>query len=46
MLKLIRNYRTFRKTYNELDQLSDRELRDIGLSRGDIARVAMDAVFK
>ncbi|MDV7390244.1 DUF1127 domain-containing protein, partial [Arthrospira platensis SPKY1] len=29
-----------RTTYNELNKLSDRELKDIGLSRGDIRSVA------
>lgn len=33
-------YREFRAIYAELARLSDRELRDMGLARGDLARVA------
>jgi len=33
-------YREFRTTFNELSHLSDAELRDMGLYRGDIVRVA------
>ena len=33
-------YREFRSTFNELSQMSDAELRDMGLYRGDIVRVA------
>ena len=32
-------YREFRSTFNELSQMSDAELRDMGLYRGDIVRV-------
>lgn len=34
------SWRKFRRTYNELDRLSDRELNDLGISRADIARIA------
>lgn len=33
-------WRTARATYTALSRLSDRELDDIGLSRGDIARIS------
>jgi uncharacterized protein YjiS (DUF1127 family) len=33
-------YREFRSTFNELSNMSDAELRDMGLNRGDIVRVA------
>lgn len=33
-------YREFRSTFNELSNMSDAELRDMGLYRGDIVRVA------
>lgn len=33
----------FLRTYNELDNLTDRELSDLGLSRADIGRVARSA---
>jgi uncharacterized protein YjiS (DUF1127 family) len=36
-------YREFRSTFNELSQMSDAELRDMGLYRGDIVRVAYGA---
>jgi uncharacterized protein YjiS (DUF1127 family) len=32
-----------RNTYLDLSKLSDRELNDIGIYRGDIARIARDA---
>lgn len=32
----------FRRTYNELNKLSTRELEDIGLSRYMITRIAME----
>jgi uncharacterized protein YjiS (DUF1127 family) len=34
------HYRRAQNTYNELNALSDRELNDIGISRGDIRWVA------
>ena len=33
-------YREFHSTFNELSQMSDAELHDMGLYRGDIVRVA------
>jgi uncharacterized protein YjiS (DUF1127 family) len=33
-------YREFHSTFNQLSQMSDAELRDMGLYRGDIVRVA------
>ncbi len=38
------NWRSYRKTCNELHQMSDRELNDIGIARGDIPFVARRAV--
>ena len=35
--------RTFRETYDELSKLSDRELNDLGFSRGDLTRIAREA---
>lgn len=34
----------YRSTIRELNKLSDRDLRDIGLIRGDIERVARESV--
>ena len=46
-MNLIRNYRNWRRyrdTVNELSRLSNRELNDLGISRGDIHFVARRAV--
>ena len=39
-LQKIRNYGKYRQSLNELSKLTDRELNDIGIGRGDIHRVA------
>ena len=39
-LQKIRNYGQYRQSLNELSKLTDRELNDIGIGRGDIHRVA------
>lgn len=41
-----RQRRTFRSTYSELNALSERELNDLGLARGDIRGVAWAATLK
>lgn len=46
MLERFKEYRLYRKTLAELNQLSDRELADIGLSRSMARRVAFDATHK
>ena len=38
----LRKYRTYRKTYDELMQLSDRELKDLGISRSMIHSIALE----
>lgn len=46
-MNLIRNYRNWRRyrdTVNELSRLSNRELNDLGITRGDIPFVARKAV--
>ena len=35
-----KKWRTYRRTFNELSQLSNRELDDLGLHRGEIAAIA------
>ena len=40
-LQKLRDRQTYRNTYNELSSLTDYELNDIGINRGDIKRVAM-----
>lgn len=46
-MNLIRNYRNwrrYRETVTELSRLSNRELNDLGINRGDIALVARKAI--
>ncbi len=40
LLRNYRNWRRYRDTVNELSRLSNRELNDLGISRGDIYAVA------
>lgn len=35
--------RAFRETYDELSRLSDRELNDLGFSRGNLVQIAREA---
>jgi len=39
-------YKAYRDTYNELAHLSDRELKDIGISRADIHYIALKAHYE
>jgi uncharacterized protein YjiS (DUF1127 family) len=46
-MNLVRNYRNWRRyrdTVNELSRLSNRELNDLGITRGDIQIVAAKAI--
>lgn len=36
-------YRTYRETVQELNRLSERELDDIGIARGDISMIALQS---
>lgn len=38
-------HRSYRATVAELSKLTDKELRDIGLSRGDIHSIAMETHY-
>lgn len=40
------NWRKYRQTVNELGRMSNRELLDLGISRGDIDRIARGAVAR
>ena len=40
------NYRTYRATMNELADLSDRELADLGLARANLRAVAYEAAYR
>ena len=43
ILNFIRTWKRYNASLNELCQLGDRELADIGISRSDIPRVAWDS---
>lgn len=40
IIRAIQSFRDYHRNLRELSQLSDRELADIGIERGDIPRVA------
>jgi uncharacterized protein YjiS (DUF1127 family) len=40
ILRAIQSFKDYHRNLRELNQLSDRELADIGIERGDIPRVA------
>ena len=41
----IADYRLYRRTLAELEGLSNRELRDLGISRFSVRQIARDAVY-
>ena len=43
LIRLLRRWRRYHQSVRELSRLDDRELADIGVSRGDIAHVAWQA---
>jgi uncharacterized protein YjiS (DUF1127 family) len=46
-MNIVRNYRNWRRyrdTVNELSRLSNRELADLGINRGEIQSVARKAI--
>ena len=42
ILNFLQSWRRYNASLNELNQLGDRELADIGITRGDIPRVAWE----
>ncbi|MAP18523.1 MAG: DUF1127 domain-containing protein [Aurantimonas coralicida] len=44
LVRSYNNWRRYRETVNELNRLSQRELADLGISRGDINSVARRAI--
>ena len=42
VLRFIRSWKRYNATLHDLSQLTDRELADIGISRSDIPRIALD----
>lgn len=43
LLSAVQRWRLYRTTVNELSQLTDRELSDLGINRFDIPAIAWDA---
>ena len=43
ILNFLQSWRRYNSSLNELNQLGDRELADIGITRSDIPRVAWDS---
>ncbi|MFT3974455.1 MAG: DUF1127 domain-containing protein [Amaricoccus sp.] len=41
----IADYRLYRRTLSELESLSNRDLRDLGISRYSTRQIAYDAVY-
>ena len=46
LVRLIREWKRYNRSINELNRLGDRELADIGISRSDIQRVAWNAAHQ
>ena len=46
LIDIYRNYKRRKATMNELSSLSDYELQDIGLCRGDIYQTALQTDYK
>ena len=45
IIQRVRDYRSFRKTVDELSGLSNADLADLGLHRSEIRRVALESVY-
>lgn len=43
LVSAFRQWRRYNRSLSELNRLGDRELADIGISRGDIPRVAWES---
>ena len=43
LIRLVRSWRRYQQSMRELSRLDDRELADIGISRGEIPTVAWNA---
>ena len=46
LVRIIKAFRDYNRTYRELSELSERDLADIGIDRRDIERVAAGAYRK
>ena len=45
VMQRVNDYRAFRKTMDELSELSNADLADLGLHRSEIRRVALESVY-
>lgn len=46
LFKMYKNYRSYRSTVTELNRLSNRELQDLGIARGDISFIARQSIIR
>ena len=46
IVRLIREWRRYKRSMRELSRLGDRDLADIGISRSDIERIAWASAHK
>jgi uncharacterized protein YjiS (DUF1127 family) len=46
LVHLIREWKRYNRSLNELSRLGDRELADIGISRCDIPRIARNGSYQ
>lgn len=44
LIRNYRNWRVYRETVTELGRLSNRQLSDLGINRGEIAAIARKAI--
>ena len=44
LISTYKNWLKYRETYNELARLNTRELADLGINRGEIGKIAKQAV--
>ena len=44
LIRNYRNWRTYRSTVNELERLTNRQLADLGIARGEIASLARKVI--
>lgn len=45
IIKALKKWRAYRNTVNELSVLSNRDLNDLGISRGEISSLARKSVY-
>lgn len=45
VVQRMHNHKVYRDTYNSLSKLTDKELKDIGIARGDIHSISMESFY-